>query len=742
MLRIIIFLTLLVGSTFANAALHVLFLNGISGDVEKSTNAVIAIRSIINESGLSDRFGGVQYGRIFNPNDGFTEDNIELDLQAFLNTWAIEDAKRLDPSAKMGGSLYKAFLGKTYYDGITNGVSIFNNYPEARARVFSVVKNAARQIDSLLNSGHQVIVISHSQGNFHAEAVDAYLRYGKSSAESVLYDTNMRFVGAASVAASTPNGRYVSITEDIALKLHRARRTNIDYDILPPTITMCLSGGFCAFNESSLLAIDATIHGFVEIYTAIPLYGTELLTGNVVAPFRVLANLIEASRSELQGGGVFLGSNGHRYQTITCGTWSQCRDAAATKGGQLVTIRSQAENNWLVSTFPMTEHYWIGTTNYGVADAWRWVSGAAFNYTNWGNNLNNLGGNENCAHFYSVTPGFWNDLRCDSPDVTKAIVEYLPNGYQGKTSWDLAGDFTTRTNPSGLWGFGYRMNSLSAVQSLLAPKSNCSDLRLTCWLMSATAPDIPFVGANLNDGTLVKRTIIVAPNEVVLHPGMNGEQAVVAWKAPSTGNYRIKGTFQVVDVIPTGVNVAIDQGLASIYSAFLDRAKPSGNFDFNRQFAKDEVIYFSVDAAGNYGNDSTALSITISRTAGSGSITVLAYTIPGATLTVPSGASTCTFNSTGTWSAGPQAAPQYQNADGVIGGTSYNLTNFGVPMPAEANMALVVKHSSTGKWDLLGSSKTISVVVGETLSFMMNDATTFGYTDGNTGQLSTVWSCN
>ena len=128
--------------------------------------------------------------------------------------------------------------------------------------------------------------------------------------------------------------------------------------------------------------------------------------------------------------------------------------------------------------------------------------------------------------------------------------------------------------------------------------------------------------------------------------------------------------------------------------------------------------------------------------ASSGSITILANTIPGSMLTVPAGVSSCAFTSTGTWSAGPNAPPQYQNADGVIGTTSYNLTDFGVPIPSAPNMALVVQHSSTGKWDLLGSSKTISVQAGETLSFMMNDATTFGYADGNTGQLSTIWTCN
>ena len=259
----------------------------------------------------------------------------------------------------------------------------------------------------------------------------------------------------------------------------------------------------------------------------------------------------------VQGAGFTNPANGHSYELITCGTWSQCRVAAIAKGGSLVTIRNQAENDWLYATFGVPEPFWLGAYYDQTVGAWKWASGEPFQYSSWGNNLNNSGGDEFCSQTFISTPGFWNDVRCNYPYSTKAIIEY-----------------------------------------------------------------------------------------------------------------------------PSGVAL------------------------------------------------------------GGGTVTVLANTIPGATVTVPSGASSCSFVSTGTWSAGPQAPPQYQNADGVIGGTSYNLTNFGVPMPGEGNMALVVKHSSTGNWDLLGSSRTISVVAGETLSFMMNDATTFGYTDGNTGQLSTVWSCN
>lgn len=154
----------------------------------------------------------------------------------------------------------------------------------------------------------------------------------------------------------------------------------------------------------------------------------------------------------------------------------------------------------------------------------------------------------------------------------------------------------------------------------------------------------------------------------------------------------------------------------------------------------DEVRLYNTTLSSS---DVSALYQVTSKTgARSGSITVLANTIPGAILTVPAGVSSCAFTSTGTWSAGPNAPPEYQNADGVIETNTLNLTDFGVPIPSAPIMALVVKHSSTGKWDLLGSSKTISVQAGETLSFMMNDATTFGYTDGNTGQLSTAWTCS
>ncbi len=62
-------------------------------------------------------------------------------------------------------------------------------------------------------------------------------------------------------------------------------------------------------------------------------------------------------------------------------------------------------------------------------------------------------------------------------------------------------------------------------------------------------------------------------------------------------------------------------------------------------------------------------------------------------------------------------------------------------MPSIQNGALVAKRSSTGLWQLIGSSARSPVSSGETIIFMMNDATDDGYTNGNTGSLSVAYQC-
>lgn len=122
-------------------------------------------------------------------------------------------------------------------------------------------------------------------------------------------------------------------------------------------------------------------------------------------------------------------ANGRTYEVITCGTWVQCRDAARARGGELVTIRSRAENDWLSSNvIPLVSNtVWLGYEREG--QVWRWSSGEPATFTNWlPGEPNNHFGNDNCVQTgrASLYAGRWNDNLCDHPEVTQAIVEYPP----------------------------------------------------------------------------------------------------------------------------------------------------------------------------------------------------------------------------------------------------------------------------------------------------------------------------
>ena len=744
--RTIIFIFLVVLSFFAQAKTRVIFFNGINNTPEDELAAETKLKEVISSYWASDRIasGKISVEHWDNPGDGLFEDINELSAQARLSYAAMQCAAVANGNTGVGGEDYNVCLGNMYRSRAT-----LSNQTPAQQRIYSVTLKFSLQLMGALQTDDDFIIVTHSQGNYVSEAVNAYLRVINPLNASLL-SKKVRFVGVASVASSTPNGKYLSLADDEALSIHETQRfplflPNI-FPILPRTHALCPdTTGPSDTCHRVIFGADLNAHSFTKIY---------LSNFSFQLPFPVkkyVSDMVRDSYFELHPEydklSLINPSNNHRYELITCGTWSLCRDAAIAKGGNLVTIRNQAENDWLTTTLIQQAKpdfaVWIGFTDAGHEGNWTWASGEVKPYSNWyPGEPNNSGNVENYAIIYNSGEykDKWNDVQNDYPYVTKAVVEY-PSSVPSSSTWNAVADYSLALNPNGAWSYGYQSQT-SSIAPMLVTNVNCADIGMDCWKISALAPDIPMVAINRSGATIVKRTVVVPTGVLVLHPGMNGERAVVSWTAPTDGNYKIVGQFDIVDVIPSGVQVFVTEDATQLISANLSRRLMSQQINLTRTLIKGQIISFSVDSAGNYGNDSTSLSVTITKSVGGGAITVLANTIPGATVTVPSGASSCSFVSTGTWSAGPQAPPQYQNADGVIGGTSYNLTNFGVPIPSAPNMALVVKHSSSGNWDLLGSNKTISVVAGETLSFMMNDATTFGYTDGNTGQLSTVWSCN
>jgi len=127
-------------------------------------------------------------------------------------------------------------------------------------------------------------------------------------------------------------------------------------------------------------------------------------------------------------------ANGHYYLPVTFApgqnalSWTNSRAEAQTliaPGGlsvDLVTIISQAEANWLSTTFADLDHYWFGGYQnphyaYELEDPaanWHWVTGEPWAYTNWDPawpEPNNMG-DEWCLAGWT-TDGKWNDWKND-----------------------------------------------------------------------------------------------------------------------------------------------------------------------------------------------------------------------------------------------------------------------------------------------------------------------------------------
>jgi len=103
-------------------------------------------------------------------------------------------------------------------------------------------------------------------------------------------------------------------------------------------------------------------------------------------------------------------TTGNEYKLLdNCGTWQACEDAAVQQDAHLVTINDAAEQVWITDTFgcftiqdcsasvgEKTKDFWIGLRCEGEhcwecwgappgsnPDAWFWISGEEYDYSNW-----------------------------------------------------------------------------------------------------------------------------------------------------------------------------------------------------------------------------------------------------------------------------------------------------------------------------------------------------------------------
>jgi hypothetical protein len=172
-------------------------------------------------------------------------------------------------------------------------------------------------------------------------------------------------------------------------------------------------------------------------------------------------------------------ANGHEYYLLDSANWTDSETAAKQWGGHLATIRNQAEQDWILSTYGayggQQRLLWIGFNDIDEVLVFEWASGEPVTFLNWANGEpNNASGDERFVALYYPNfnqPGAWNDWNARTTDPIglpfNGVVEFIPqlsffpmaNGdleiawprvladYNLEATSDLSQPFTTFTHP-------------------------------------------------------------------------------------------------------------------------------------------------------------------------------------------------------------------------------------------------------------------------------------------------------
>jgi len=158
----------------------------------------------------------------------------------------------------------------------------------------------------------------------------------------------------------------------------------------------------------------------------------------------VLAVMVNTSHADVYQWAIGDGGNGHFYEPMAlsaCVTWFEANDLATAAGGYLVTLTSDAENNFVFDLIDDDAYWWsTGVSVRGpwtggllVDQQWTWVTGEPFSYTSWGIGQPgpaDVQSAEDCIHYDQwgdVRMATWNDMYRWEAATHSYVIEYETN---------------------------------------------------------------------------------------------------------------------------------------------------------------------------------------------------------------------------------------------------------------------------------------------------------------------------
>ncbi len=193
------------------------------------------------------------------------------------------------------------------------------------------------------------------------------------------------------------------------------------------------------------------------------------------------------------------------------------------------------------------------------------------------------------------------------------------------TCWDAASEFNDSTNPdtanpSGAWSYGWKKTLTDKFFPALTPINDPPNS--SGWGNASGVPKIFHNTRSISHSGSGVNPSALPPHAVALHPGLNGEYAVLRFTAPADGTYKVSGQFYAMDDHETGTTTDVwiiaNNEKTGAFSGRVDYhggAKWTSFTSKEFQLKKGDTLDFQVGygANKNYEYDSTGLNALIEK---------------------------------------------------------------------------------------------------------------------------------
>jgi PEP-CTERM motif len=172
------------------------------------------------------------------------------------------------------------------------------------------------------------------------------------------------------------------------------------------------------------------------------------------------------------------------------------------------------------------------------------------------------------------------------------------------TTFDIHTDFSTASNPNGVWTYGYEP-ILGGPLINYDVSVNSGGIGIDSW--HATAPFVLGTPVDFNNPTGAAIGLVPAQT-AAFHPGPSGEFSVYRFTAPSTNIFSLLASFGAIDFGQTDVHI-LNNGV-SIFSHAVDQISNAlVSFSTPLSLTAGDTIDFAVGFGANlnFFNDSTSI---------------------------------------------------------------------------------------------------------------------------------------